>query len=229
VDRGKLDAVSFRSCSECCVTVGALTLFLSSAAGCGRIRFETVPTTDSGTPVPAQEGGIDAGPVRPIELDGGMRPLDGGMQQPDATSVVDASLADAAMAGDADTDADTDADASDGSLSACGGSWIIDACWYLADYHTSCDTTCQGRGDVDHAGLSRVGTSSEGGTQENCRQVLTSFGKAAPTYSFRHDGLGFGCHAWMDGSSYWSDDPTPHFDSSFSGYSVTSMVCACNR
>ncbi|MFT3928592.1 MAG: hypothetical protein QM778_39045 [Myxococcales bacterium] len=212
---------------ERCAAALALTLCASSVTGCGRLRFDFVPTeTDASTipPAPGDAGGAPE-PVLPIELDGGNEPQDG------APSVIDATIEDAATdaALAADTGADDGADASDGAVAGCGGMWILGACWYMAGYHTSCDTACQDRGGVNHPALSSVGTSSEGGTQQNCREVLTAFGEKAPIYSYRNDGLGFGCHAWMNGTTYWSDDPTPHFDSTFSGYSVTNMVCACAR
>jgi hypothetical protein len=222
------------------------------AAGCGQIGVELraldAGVSSAGAAGTAADGGssLEAGvlndsgslaPNSPSDAGSGVGGgSDAGVIANDAASGTDAGLdaapnVDAAVdAGtDAAVDAGTDAAVDAGAPAPCSGRSVLDVCWYLGAAGASCDDTCTSHGGFDPRAAQHVGTTSQGGSNGDCRQILTALGKSGSvTTATRSDNNGFGCHIWNDGSRYWLDDPSPHFRASVSA-PVVRIACGCAR
>jgi hypothetical protein len=95
----------------------------------------------------------------------------------------------------------------------CAGALVEGGCWYLGAVGQSCDAVCATRGGFSLASLGIVGTPAQGGSIEGCDAVLQVFGAPPGVINegFREDGLGFGCHAFInaDGTAtaWWLTAP----------------------
>lgn len=187
--------------------------------GCGRFGFSVEPLSSpvAGRPAPPDE--IDAA----VNLDAGLRPpmrRDGGIADPLPLPSDGGQLNDASEGGSAASEAGADA-----ALPFCGGARLWDGCFYLSEVDASCRETCAAHGGLPADPARHVGIPSQGGSAEDCRQILLTLGHTAPVdVGYRDDGIGFGCHHWDDGHNWWLDDPP--FDVDAKGYPVQ-VVCNC--
>jgi hypothetical protein len=110
---------------------------------------------------------------------------------------------------------------------ACGGTLLFGLCWYLTPTETSCNQHCADRGGYNAETASYVGTSSQGGSVDDCEDILNALGHSGGVSTgSRTDGNGYGCHIWSDDNAWWLS--SPDFDPSDSSSNVT-MACACNN
>jgi hypothetical protein len=229
-----------------------------SVAACGRIGVHLLPL--DGSTIERDAGGMDSPDAEPggggqfsdnipVVLDAGL-PRDAAMDAgPDAAqdAAMDASQ-DAAMdasqdaAMDASQDAAMDAsqdaamDASqdagvDASMPACGGERVFGLCWYLAQANTSCNQECSNKGGFDTRAVPYVGTADQGGSIEECAEILTALGKPkAVVAAKRSDGNGLGCHVWSNGTdTYWLVDPPFSPSAAVPSGTAVRIACACTR
>jgi hypothetical protein len=148
-------------------------------------------------------------------------PWDGGDASTDAgasAGLRDAAVADAAQPSRADA-----------SSTPCAGESVSGLCWYLSSNGRSCNDTCSSHGGYDPRGASFVGTDSQGGSLEECAQILRSLGRSSRVIEgMRSDDNGFGCHLWSDGSSWWLRSPQFRPDVQAEGSGI-GIACACSR
>ena len=118
---------------------------------------------------------------------------------------------------------------SDAGLPACTGAPALGLCWHLGAFGASCDVACDTNyGGFDQRTIFYTGEPREGGSLANCRTVLLALGiTAAPSASYRPDGLGLGCHLWNTGATYWIDDRQSGPFASGDSYFAARRVCAC--
>lgn len=115
---------------------------------------------------------------------------------------------------------------------ACGGALLGGSCWYLGELGQTCDDVCVDSGGFAPAALAAAGTPAQGGSLEGCTAVLQALG-ALPgvvTEGFREDGLGFGCHLFVDPSgaatAWWLT--APDLSPAAANPSVR-VACGCAR
>lgn len=120
----------------------------------------------------------------------------------------------------------------DNQQPACGGALLGGACWYLGELDQTCDDVCAERGGFAPAALAAAGTPAQGGSLEGCTAVLQALG-ALPgvvTEGFREDGLGFGCHLFVDPSgaatAWWLTAPDL---SPTAANPSARLACGCTR
>ena len=92
----------------------------------------------------------------------------------------------------------------------CGtdGALLWGICWYLGDFTQNCYTVCSAHGGYHPDTPEHVGTPSQGGSVEECGEILEALGySGTASEGYREDGLGLGCHVWRDGSLWWLDSP----------------------
>ncbi|HKU38618.1 MAG TPA: hypothetical protein VJR89_10740 [Polyangiales bacterium] len=225
-------------------------------AACGRIGVE-LRAVDAGQDASPREAGLDAeasggGQLTenvPTVRDAGMMPQDAAADASPADAArdadVDASLdagaaeggaMDAAMDAsldaslDASQDAGLDAGSDAATAPACNGERVFGLCWYLAKANLSCSQECSSRGGFDARALEYIGTPTQGGSVEECSEILAALGKAATVVAaMRSDRYGFGCHVWSETDSYWL--VAPAFSASTAAPSGTPVriACACMR
>lgn len=153
------------------------------------------------------------------------------IDQPDLEGAVDAD-ADGAGPGDAGGEdaAAVDAGGRDAGTDAgiaCSGEVVLGLCWYLGAAGDSCNQTCSSHGGFDTRTASYVGTTSQGGSQSECMQLIAVlWGAGTVGEGMRADSNGFGCHVWTDGALWWL--ATPSFTPNVSGTGIR-VVCACTR
>jgi hypothetical protein len=106
------------------------------------------------------------------------------------------------------------------------------SCWYVAAQGQSCTAACATRGGFSPASLAVVGSPAQGGSLEACDAILQAFGAPAGVVNegFRDDGLGFGCHLFIDdddtATAWWLTEPDLTPDVSEAN---VRMVCGCVR
>lgn len=114
----------------------------------------------------------------------------------------------------------------------CAGALVGGLCWYLSELNQSCETVCATHGGFEPASVASIGTPLQGGSIEACAAILAVLGQAPllVTEGFREDGLGFGCHLFVDvngeTSAWWLTAPA--FSPSVSDPSAR-VACACTR
>jgi hypothetical protein len=198
------------------------------AGGCGRVGVGLLPehmpaarVADAG---PTAYGG--AGAQSDPGLDAGTRAA--GDASTSARDAATTTQTDASLAPRPDAAAATAPDAA--TSLPCGGSRVLGLCWYFSDPETSCNDSCSSRGGFDSRATQYVGTTSQGGSVDACRQILTALGKPGSVVTAtRDDNLGLGCHVWTDGTRYWLDDPSPLFMPALVAPPQASVACACAR
>jgi hypothetical protein len=95
----------------------------------------------------------------------------------------------------------------------CGGALLQGACWYLGDVGQSCDDVCATHGGFSAGALAVIGTPGQGGSLEGCTAVLQALGafSGAVTEGYREDGLGLGCHLYVEAAgtevAWWLTAP----------------------
>jgi hypothetical protein len=95
----------------------------------------------------------------------------------------------------------------------CDGAFAAGSCWYLGARAQACDDVCATRGGFDPSSVGVVGTPDQGGSIEGCDTVIQALGGPAGVVNegFREDGLGFGCHVFIDAegaaSAWWLTSP----------------------
>ncbi len=115
---------------------------------------------------------------------------------------------------------------SSGTAQACAGSLYQSICWYLGTAGSSCDQVCSIHGQPAANAASFIGTSTQGGSLEQCTAILTRLGVAqSPTMGARSDGSGLGCHVYSN-VSWWLSSPA--FSASASNGSAR-IACGCTR
>lgn len=201
-----------------------------AAPGGGGQLSDNIPVTiDAGTP---RDAAIDAAQDAAMDAsqDAGT-PRDAAMDasQDAAMDASQDAAADAAQ--DAGTDASQDAamDAAvDASMPACGGERVFGLCWYLAKASTSCNQECSSKGGFDTRALQYVGTPNQGGSLDECTEILTALGHPATVIAaMRSDGQGLGCHVWgSTNDNYWL--VSPPFSPSIAAPSGTAVRIACS-
>jgi hypothetical protein len=113
----------------------------------------------------------------------------------------------------------------------CGGALLQGACWYMGDLGQSCDDVCATHGGFSTAALALIGTPAQGGSLEGCTAVLQALGtfSGAVSEGFREDGLGLGCHLYLEAAgteaAWWLTAP----DLSPQAFSAqTRQACGCS-
>lgn len=114
----------------------------------------------------------------------------------------------------------------------CAGAAFDGSCWYVGALGASCSTVCATRGGFSPASLAVVGTPEQGGSIDACDAILQAFGAPAGVVNegFRNDGLGFGCHLFIDAegtaTAWWltAPDLTPDISDP-----RVRMVCGCRN
>jgi hypothetical protein len=112
----------------------------------------------------------------------------------------------------------------------CGGAQVGGACWYLGELDQTCNGACASHGGVDPGAAAFIGTPEQGGSLEACAAILEALGEppALVMDGFRDDGLGFGCHLFVDAaggtSAWWLSAPA--FAPTVSDPSAR-LVCGC--
>jgi hypothetical protein len=138
-------------------------------------------------------------------------------------STSDASTPDAAIP-DASTPA-TDA-AADTGASSCAGTRLFQQCWYLASSNVSCNQYCANHGGYDTDTKNYVGTPGQGGSLNNCHDILAALGKPSEVTQGTREDPGLGCHLWQNRDAWWLSSPS--FDPN-AAYADVSIVCACRN
>lgn len=213
-------------------------------ASCGRIGVvpiadesrEPDDVADSATPPvdepDASATDADAGELDAGELDASVsQGADAAAEASTTRDAADDSMIDATALVDATTDAQEAAvlgdAASDATAPTCSGATALNLCWYLGAPQQSCDETCASHGGYDPRMTALVGTRSQGGSADNCRQVMTALGRSGPVLEgTRPDDIGVGCHVW--GPDLWWLADAPDFTPSASG-NPAEIACACMR
>jgi hypothetical protein len=125
-----------------------------------------------------------------------------------------------------------DGGCTEGCETVCAGTRAFGLCWYLGAPGVSCSQACAARGGFDTRAIHYVGTTSQGGSQAACTQILTALGQPGPVIAaIRTDGSGLGCHVWSDGTRFWLDDPGPLFKPTATapGNLPVEIACGCIR
>jgi hypothetical protein len=120
-----------------------------------------------------------------------------------------------------------DAGAAD-TNNACAGLGVGGICWYLGAQGWSCQQFCASHGQPAPAAATYVGSTHQGGGILKCAILLGLLGvSGTPQTGSRTDGLGFGCHLFVqDGSTYWLS--SPDFSVTASG-ATARLVCGCTQ
>jgi hypothetical protein len=175
---------------------------LPTPAGSGGERNEPIA---GGVSPPSASGGDSSGQVAALEPDAGLPIAE---PEPDAGAAPQPPTAPEPPEPEPPGPPDLPA-----PEPGCGGATVGGGCWYLGAVGQSCDAVCATRGGFSPASLAIVGTPAQGGSIEGCDAVLSAFG-APPgvvNQGFREDGLGFGCHAFInaDGTAtaWWLTSP----------------------
>jgi hypothetical protein len=167
----------------------------------------------------SQDAGMDA------SQDAGMDASQDAGMDASQDAGMDASQ-DAGMDASQDAGMDAGADAS----TPCGGDRVFSLCWYLADANTSCNQECSNKGGYDARAAEYVGTPAQGGSVEECAEILTALGEPKKVVAaMRNDSYGFGCHVWSETDTYWLVNPA--FSPSIAAPNGTPVriACACRR
>lgn len=116
-----------------------------------------------------------------------------------------------------------------GESAGCMGAELGEVCWYLGDAGQNCAEVCSDHAGVSPSAAELVGVRSQGGSLEECAQILDLLGsRAEVSQGMRSDGLGLGCHLYGQGSNvaaWWLDSPAYSADASLS---PALRVCGCN-
>jgi hypothetical protein len=115
---------------------------------------------------------------------------------------------------------------------ACGGTLLQGSCWYLSDVGQACEDVCALHGGFSLASAALIGTPAQGGSIEGCTAVLQVLATAPGSVNegFREDGLGLGCHLFVEADAtevaWWLTSP----DLSPQAFSAQSRhACGCVR
>ncbi|MBN1653953.1 MAG: hypothetical protein JXA30_09270 [Deltaproteobacteria bacterium] len=131
---------------------------------------------------------------------------------------------DAAVPDSSDGAQGTDSSATETGPTTCGGTVVFGRCWYLTEVTISCNQHCADHGGYDSETPQYVGTPSEGGSLDECSQILTALGYSQ-TVAEGTNIHGYGCHVWSS-DAWWLR--SPEFDPAFSG-APARIACACNQ
>ncbi len=177
----------------------------------------------------SQDAGVDAS--QDAGLDASQDAGTSAGQDAGADASQDASMdasQDASM--DASQDASMDAGV-DASMPACGGERVFGVCWYLAKASTSCNQECSNKGGFDTRSLQYVGTPNQGGSVEECTDILTALGKPAEVVAaMRSDSYGLGCHVWTNqNDNYWLVNPPFSPNTAAPSSTPVRIACGCMR
>lgn len=164
------------------------------------------PSTGSAAPSGAGSEATSPAVAGGVILPAGMMGTGPGAPASDAGGVVPAPEAPDAQAPDAGAVAPAE------PPPACAGTPLDGACWYVGDPAQTCSDVCTPHGGVSVAAVSVIGSLTQGGSIEGCARVLSALGVAGEVASgFREDGLGFGCHLFIDvqgvESPWWLSAP----------------------
>lgn len=115
----------------------------------------------------------------------------------------------------------------------CDGQALQGVCWYLGDDSQTCDGVCATHGGFSDATSALLGTPEQGGSLESCVAVLQVLDTGVSTVreGFRGDGLGLGCHVFINAAGAVTDAwwlTAPALASAASGIRV-SRACGCAR
>lgn len=111
----------------------------------------------------------------------------------------------------------------DAGGSACAGQVFGGLCWYLGPVGQSCDVACAVHDGVAEGSEAFVGTDAQGGSLEECQQLLALLGVSAAPVEASRDDVGVGCHLYDD-DPYWLNAPVFATDVSVPH---ARLVCAC--
>ena len=112
----------------------------------------------------------------------------------------------------------------------CAGERVFNICWYLAAERQSCQNQCAAHGGFDPQSISHIGSAAQGGSRDDCQQILNALGHPATVAaSQRSDGYGLGCHVWQDTDNYWLDRPDFDPDTQLPSNAPVRMACGCER
>lgn len=129
--------------------------------------------------------------------------------------MLDASIPDASTAMDA---------------GSCAGELIFDICWYLAAEGQNCQNHCAAHGGFDNRSTTHVGTPAQGGSRDDCQQILNALGHTRTVAeTMRTDGMGLGCHVWENGDTYWLVSPSFNPNISLAQNAPFRIACGCQR
>jgi hypothetical protein len=192
----------------------------------------TDASQDAG-PSPAQDAAMDAS--QDAATDASQDAAVDAAQDAAADAAMDASQ-DAAMDASQDAAMDASQDAAmdsgvDASMPPCGGERVFGLCWYLATTATNCNQACSSKGGFDTRAVDYVGTPAQGGSVEECTQILTALGQpGSVTTAMRTDSYGLGCHLWTDGTTrFWLIDPPFTPSKTIPSGTPVRIACACTR
>jgi hypothetical protein len=197
---------------------------LLSAAGCGRLGvqlhlldIDASTQRDAGQPLSAGRAGRESGSG---SVAGTTAAADSGID------------AGPPYQGDAATDLTMDATVSmpldAGNPASCGGARRFELCWYLAQEDTSCNSECANKGGFDPRALSYIGTAAQGGSAEQCEQVLTALGEPGPVSPGTQQ-IGLGCHLWNNNDRWWLQSPTFSPNAATPEGTGARITCACQN
>ena len=115
----------------------------------------------------------------------------------------------------------------------CAGEALRGVCWYLGADSQSCDDACSAHGGFSQASLAILGTPAQGGSLADCTAVLQALDvlQGSVSEGFREDGLGLGCHVFVDGEGALTDAwwlTSPALASAAVGVQVR-RACGCVR
>jgi hypothetical protein len=171
---------------------------------------DTASSADAGTDSSPMEGGAEDANV--IRTDAGMT-NGGGSDAGSASGGSDAGASNPSEAG----------------TTACDGRRVFGLCWYLGPTGANCNETCLRNGGFDTRTVDYVGTSNQGGSLNECTQILRALGVTETVgEGKRSDSLGLGCHLWTDGAPWWLEDPSERFGPTEDFLGVR-IACACQR
>jgi len=115
-----------------------------------------------------------------------------------------------------------------GDPTSCGGAPQFNLCWYLAAEDTSCNNECANKGGVDNRAPNYIGTPNQGGSEQQCEQVLTALGRPGTVArGTQQDGLG--CHLWNNGDRWWLQSPAFNPAAATPEGTGARIACACAR
>jgi hypothetical protein len=186
----------------------------------------TVPPYDAAVMADAGAPPSDAGEGEDATHDATVPPYDAGVMADAGPAPPDAGE-DAAH--DATVPPSDAAVVPDVATPSCGGQLVFGLYWVLSATSQNCDQACAGRGGYDPRANAYVGTAQQGGSLDECTQVLRALGfNGTVGKGKRQDGNGFGCHVWSDGSLWWLEEP--NFNPSIQALNWPGrMACACAR
>jgi hypothetical protein len=125
---------------------------------------------------------------------------------------------------------DSSTPTADANTPSCGGALVFNICWYLGAERQNCLDICAAHGGFDNQSTTHIGTSSQGGSRDDCQQVMNALGRPGTVgASQRSDGLGFGCHVWSNSDNYWLVDPSFDPDVQIPQGAPVRMACGCDR